>query len=756
MIGISLALAPRQRPGLAGDPNVTAIAADGWQASYADPPAVFPLANTANTVRVMRPGFDGAGAAVTRNDTICVTQRVRQPYPDHASFTANAVALSDYVFAEDTVPGVANGSALSYADCPIIAHWATPPHRKLSRGIERFEVVGEGFGGRDGRTLASVEVEVKGLTSGHVARGRASDLTLSAYVPEGLGPADYPAGAPPVMSYGVDVDLSGMQPGETVVARFQAWPLCGTESLLSTTQTALEGLTDQVHRIDRPDWVEVYCRVDPGAGSAAGTPNIDPDQVVAGSSYVHVLAAAIALHGVENGEESLFKVIIQVPANAGTVRHGAPNSSAMNTMNGWGGGHGPVVVPAPGVSRADAQLAANHNALLFPGTVFRGVTLVQASDTSNIAQVRSIGKDKAGAIFEVEGGTAPLIGCRIIGGGTSGAGNLIGQQAVLNDPGWTKLSYGGADGREGQKWQVWCDVVTGSRSTVRGHWIGAAGAAAGDYTAYTVAGAAFDGLNHAALIKAIGVADVRADGRLRWNVAFRNGGEAAISTDQEPANRGLSILNCLITDGAITGPLVRIGADGDLNALAGIYLSHSTIFGARCNVGYEDTAAPSAVKHLVFIRGSILQEFNHKDDTFAWQSGHTRTWAVGHHVGFHGNVYLDVTNNGSLGPSAASWFGEVLEAGSVRGRSSGQPLPPIFTDGTAGTGEFTLIDDAGFAARPETLTLAADDLIAEVDWAVNLAHGRIAAGRQVAPFDLTGQVRRVDGSGAAGAYEWSP
>ena len=756
MIGLSLTLASGQRPGLAGDPNVTAIAPDGWQASYADPPLSFPLRNTANAISVKRPGFDAAGIAMTRSETVYVAQRVRNAYSDQASFTPNAVALSDYVFAEDEVPGVSNGSALSYADCPTVAHWATPPHRKLARGVERFEVIGEGVGGRDGRTLARAEVEVKGLTSGHVASGSASALTLSSYVPDGLTPADYPAGAPPVMSYGVDVDLSGMTPGETVVARFRVWPVCGTAGVASTSQTAIKGLTDQVHRIDRPDWAEVYCRVDPAAAGASGTPNTDPDQVVAGSSYIHVLAAAIALHGVTNGEESLFKVVIQVPANAGTVRHGAPNTSAMNTMNGWGGGHGPVVVPAPGVARADAQVAANHNALLFPGTVFRGVTLVQASDTSNIAQVRSIGKDRSGAIFEVEGGTAPLIGCRILGGGASGAGNLVDQQTVLNNPGWTKLSYDGADGREGQKWQVWCDVETGSRSTVRGHWIGAAGAAAGDYTAYTIAGAALDGMADAALIKAIGVADVRADGRIRWNVAFRNGGEAAISTDQEPATRGLSILNCLITDGAVTGPLMRIGADGDLNGLAGIYLSHSTIFGARANLAYEDTAMPSAVKHLVFLRGCILQEFNHKDDTFAWQSGHTHTWAIGHHVGFHGNVYLDVTNNGSLGPSQASWLGEVLEVGSVRGRSSGQPMPPIFTDGTAGTGDFTLVDDASFSARPDTQTLAAADLIAEADWTVNLAHGRIAAGRHVAPFDLTGQARRTDGSGAAGAYERAP
>ena len=291
---------------------------------------------------------------------------------------------------------------------------------------------------------------------------------------------------------------------------------------------------------------------------------------------------------------------------------------------------------------------------------------------------------------------------------------------------------------------------------MRGHWIGTAGAAAGNYTAYTIAGAALDGLADAVLVRAIGVADVRADSRLRWNVAFRNGGDIGISTDQEPVTRGLSILNCLITDGAVAGPLVRIGADADLNALAGVYLSHSTVFGARCNMAYEDTVTPSAVKHLMFLRGCILQEFNHKDDTFAWQAGHTNTWAVGHHVGFHGNVYLDVTNNGSLGPSAASWLGEVLEADSVRGRFTGQPMPPVFTDGTAGTGDFTLVDDAGFAAHPDTLVLAGDDLIAEADWTANLAHGRIAARRQVAPFDLTGQPRRADGSGAAGAYERGP
>jgi hypothetical protein len=58
------------------------------------------------TLAVTRQGFDATGATASYADTLVVTKRVRQPYPNQATLTATTVSLSDYVYSTDTVVGV--------------------------------------------------------------------------------------------------------------------------------------------------------------------------------------------------------------------------------------------------------------------------------------------------------------------------------------------------------------------------------------------------------------------------------------------------------------------------------------------------------------------------------------------------------------------------------------------------------------------------------------------------------------------------
>jgi hypothetical protein len=71
---------------------------DSWSAEYAATPSVpSPVAFTAS-----REGYDASGNTTTYLDTLYVTTRVRQPYPNQASNSALTVALSDYIYSTDT------------------------------------------------------------------------------------------------------------------------------------------------------------------------------------------------------------------------------------------------------------------------------------------------------------------------------------------------------------------------------------------------------------------------------------------------------------------------------------------------------------------------------------------------------------------------------------------------------------------------------------------------------------------------------
>ena len=89
-------------------PPFSAIAADGWQATV-DSPTDLSL----STFTVTRDGFDSTGTATTHDETMYLTKRVRQVYPNQASFTTDKVTLSDYVYADDVIAGATNSSTVA-------------------------------------------------------------------------------------------------------------------------------------------------------------------------------------------------------------------------------------------------------------------------------------------------------------------------------------------------------------------------------------------------------------------------------------------------------------------------------------------------------------------------------------------------------------------------------------------------------------------------------------------------------------------
>ena len=108
-LGIDLGIGPSRRGG-GGAPAVpfSSIDASGWSVQYAaTPPSTSPLYGFTAT----RPGFDSSCNATSYSVPMTAAYRVRQAYPNQASLTALTVALNDYLYSSDTVPGVTNNSA---------------------------------------------------------------------------------------------------------------------------------------------------------------------------------------------------------------------------------------------------------------------------------------------------------------------------------------------------------------------------------------------------------------------------------------------------------------------------------------------------------------------------------------------------------------------------------------------------------------------------------------------------------------------
>ena len=157
MRGLSFGLALRARPrgGMApAAPAISTVHAEGWSAQWASgTPPTFTPDTQPQTIAVSRAGFDGAAQPTVHVATRLFTRRRRRPWPDHAGDTPAAVALDDYVYATDTIAGVAN---LSTETSPRpVAAWAMP-HRRVVADSIALEVVAFHRDARAGRMVAAV------------------------------------------------------------------------------------------------------------------------------------------------------------------------------------------------------------------------------------------------------------------------------------------------------------------------------------------------------------------------------------------------------------------------------------------------------------------------------------------------------------------------------------------------------------------------------------------------------------------------
>lgn len=133
-IALGWPLGPGQKA--TGTPTPTplfSISTDGWQ--YVTPT---PVDLSFAPVSVARQGFTSTGQVTTYNDTLYQTKRVRKVTPDQLQFTDDRVALSDYVYATDSIVGVTNNS-IENSPKPTPS-WIMP-HRLLVGDSVYWEII---------------------------------------------------------------------------------------------------------------------------------------------------------------------------------------------------------------------------------------------------------------------------------------------------------------------------------------------------------------------------------------------------------------------------------------------------------------------------------------------------------------------------------------------------------------------------------------------------------------------------------------
>ncbi|WP_115366007.1 hypothetical protein [Alteripontixanthobacter maritimus] len=139
-----------------------AVGTDGWSVTTASPRDLSFAA-----VPVDRAGFDQTGMATTWKESVLLTKRVRQAYPDEAAFTADRIAVSDYIYAEDIAKGFTNGSLETSP--PPIAAWIMPAC-ELVAGSVHWEIAAYHRDARSdpitgvGRQVAAVRVRANNGT----------------------------------------------------------------------------------------------------------------------------------------------------------------------------------------------------------------------------------------------------------------------------------------------------------------------------------------------------------------------------------------------------------------------------------------------------------------------------------------------------------------------------------------------------------------------------------------------------------------
>ena len=671
---------------------LSVVSADGWQATWPSPPADV----SSGQALVTRSGFDASGAETTFDEVVAITARVREP--GVATPTADVVALSDYIYAGETISGVTNSSSRPHPHAQFA--WLVPDRQEVGAGQDSItlRIAVAHRHARNGQPVAGVRF----LVRDHL--GAEASIVVTNCLPMPYGASGYTA-----CVYEGTVDITTLSSDGardvtfTIDAEFLPW--IGRAHRISEIAVAKTAAENSILTFgnNRNNWRRtVYAYVDPLAGGGAAV-STDP-ALAASTPYATAKAAAKGLrdwHAANTGRGAIDGAVMRLVE--GTHTHSVWDNRVCDnyamTLEGAPGSNPDLVIYQDAGSNTDRS---------FPSKIHvRNLTLKKTS--------------AVGVRMLDSGGTNPeltylaLQNVRIDDGGFAPTGNWIWRYGASYMEDCTQDSA-----------LVAANKVVGCR----GNFLAAS-------TVACVASRIPNGQiapNTAA----------RADGLfVGWSFisANRNDYLQALTINYTTTNLGIGMVGNVfeVFGSGGSGPAFLINGDGNTDSSENITLIGNTFLGGRANISYTDAGGATRRDHLTVMRFNVFYERNTKaGDFFGYQSSGTDparvgNWNIRYEVSAHGNTILkgESRDNGDTAFYPLSWLGDIASSGTQAGTDI-TPLGVSFANDQSGAdgqgnGDYT----------PSTMT----------DMAL------IPAALRPYGADLAGRVLPTDGSAVAGALQ---
>ena len=659
MMGLALSLGGRQKFAAAAPSPMTSVAADGWQATYPSPPPSFNPVAAPVILAVTRPGFTTAAAATNVVDPLTVMARVRQPYPAQAALSANQVALSDFVYAGDTLPaGVTNLSALSYPR--PIACWLTPDLERAQGSSFTARLSVAHAYARNGQPVAAVTFIASDGTN-------SVQQTISAQSSRQWGSGLY---AP---YFQCAIPLAALNQGALCTLDVIIYPWVGTAFQASVSGAAYPSINFTVLKFlnDRTGgYGQAYAYVNATTGNN-GTAVVSATPATAAAlPYLTVAAAAAAVRTFNN------TTYARNNASGGTIRlvagehvHASFQTVVMGEI--------PLVIEA-------------ENSALKSTTIYKDSGSTALNSTPSKLKFRNLTLKKIGASVTMLDNSATL----------ATLDRMLVLENVAIDRNATS-TYGAWIYKTGRCWMI--DV---SSATTLGVMLDDFGAVCKQIIAIGCSGPfASTNIYNAIACKftgglrrvpsganvELGVGQLFSHCHITQNV---DGSRALTSSTGTIDARGFAVVGCVLEQTAgETAPNFSFHADTDVQAVENALCIGTTVVGSRTNWLYQDTGVATVAKRG-FMRFTAQRQRNTKTDVFGTNGNLVGNWPASYNVGARANAVIKGSNDGNSVPGVGRWLGEVAALGDLYGALA-SPLAvnwvsdQSFDGGAAGNGDYT-------------------------------------------------------------------
>lgn len=691
------------------------------------------------TLTVSDPGYTAAGALTTVIRTINGVAHLRRSYPngDSKIISTNGIdvtlyiSLDDWIYSGTTIisasissafyPGTITGIATSKVNSSTRAYtkplfgWVVP--QQLSSGAT-FDVEAVAFHryARAGRQVACIEFSATDGTNTTASVFKAA-TQLSTNVKQGNIPEVYAA----------TLDVSGLTNSVICTTNAKVYPWIGDASaILNLTtdgvawpttlpQTKLRFLCD---RTGAHGGAYAYVSIGAIGGVVSAVPAVA--RATPFPTFTAALTAIQTWNNVNKGHNDVSGSFIRLMDSSGApASHGVDSTSANSGLT-W------CTVELDPLNSAQIKVFFNGLAQLPSLMRWRGAITVDAAASGSFLFVgQNVDRDMLcvdGITIDNTAAKSPMI--------------WYTSYYILN------MTVSGGDFDMGSNSSPLTSIAlgAGNQQTSAGYWF--------DFSQKVMVGSVIPSYEVTQEGKATADGD---NGRIIYNNAIKSANvnnSSAITLATGFAN----VQNQYVIV-AVGGALcMNYFADGDLTTIFNYIEMHNTAVGERCSRLYNDGPshgiAPYGVEKYGTSRYSIWDNYNIKCDTLSGGIGAPGNWAYTYSVYNLGNVDLFGTVSRSPGsyPVSSNDGGEGGYFGNAWLPSS---MPNIGYPTTPNSGVMALFTD--YRVQPQAVPAAGGNY-RPLSTSV-VFKNRVAAGMSVLKYDLSGALRKTDGTGAAGAYE---